>query len=299
MASAGPSNRAAATPQAIAPAVAVGERVDPHDPVGPADLAFTPDAALDALVARLERSPLRLFAHVHDRVFPETYRGARRTPASVLALRRGNDLDTAVLLADLLRHGGVPARLELARLALTPEQAMSLTGTTTAVAAASVLRGAGIDATAVMVGADVRAVTALHWQVRAWVAADNAPGFRQPLWAHLSPLLKSVSVPPSSAAPMPPAPTRAILQGAEAPLSAFLRAITPRPASRRAIVPWVSPLLPLAPAAEKLEVLATVRDAPVAERVRLTLRLQDAAATWSRDWRDLAAGPLAPPSLQA
>jgi hypothetical protein len=77
-----------------------------------------------AVLARTGRDPDALFAWVRDNTFLVPYRGELRGATGVLMDRRGNSLDRALLLAELLRLAGHGARL--ARAALTPEQTRTL-----------------------------------------------------------------------------------------------------------------------------------------------------------------------------
>jgi hypothetical protein len=231
-------------------------------------------AALEAELARVGRSPLNVFRDVHDHVFPDVYRGARQGPTLTLDTGRGNDLDTAWLLLELLRRAGVPARLTLDRLALSSEQAMSLTDTRDAGMAARVLRSAGVEATAQApaAGAAVTAVHALHWQVRAWLPAANAPGFSEPRWVYLAPLLKQVTRSENGAETAPPGPlTPDVLYTAESPLTRWQSTLRPAAPTRRTLRPWSGPFLPQASPAPVLATLGVTRSVPPGELHRLTI----------------------------
>ena len=86
----------------------------------------TPRETFDvaAVAASAENDPNALLEWVRDRTVWVPYRGALRGPLGVLMDRRGNSLDRATLLAELLRSGGKTVRL--ARASLPPATAADL-----------------------------------------------------------------------------------------------------------------------------------------------------------------------------
>ena len=259
-------------------APALLEVIPPDAPPSADDLALDrPDEpALDAVVAAHARDPLSLFRHVHDRVAPDLYRGARLAPRGVLDEGRANDLDAALCLVDLLRRAEVPARLELARVVLTPTMALSLTGTRDLEWAVRAMRSAGLEAERVVAaGVDV-GVRTTHWFVRAWLATNNAPGQSEAAWIHLAPLLKPVALSENGAefVSLPPL-TDDLLYGLEAPSALFSAAGAPLSVTRTWPV-WADRFLPQAPPVVKLASLGMVRAAPVSERWAVRLRLDGA-----------------------
>jgi hypothetical protein len=114
----------------------------------------------------------------------------------------------------------------------------------------------------------------LHWQARAFLATENAPGFSEPRWVFLAPLLKPVTRTENGAEAFAHAPlTPEILFGATSPVARWQgeRGL-PEP-MLRTIAGWRSPFLPQAPAAPRLEALGTTRRVPAGERFRLSIAL--------------------------
>lgn len=74
-----------------------------------------PDLDLEAVAARLETAA-DAFAFVRDHIALEAYGGVMRGAHATLLARAGNAYDRALLLAELLRAKGVPARFAFAQL---------------------------------------------------------------------------------------------------------------------------------------------------------------------------------------
>jgi len=85
-----------------------------------------PKAAFDAqaIVEKVGNDPQKLFGWVRDNTWWAPYRGALRGPRGVLMDHLGSSVDRALLLAELLRLAGHPARL--VRVDLSEEQARKL-----------------------------------------------------------------------------------------------------------------------------------------------------------------------------
>ena len=79
---------------------------------------------VEALAMQLGTDQVRLFDWVRDNTYLVPYVGVLRGPIGVLMDRRGNSLDRALLLGELLRSGG--ARVRLARAALSRKQAVAI-----------------------------------------------------------------------------------------------------------------------------------------------------------------------------
>ncbi len=277
--------RRASVPEAAA--VRIDDDIERGAPPEPADLVTEPSTALDAVAAELA-TPFEAFRWTHDRLRPEVYRGVRRGPEATWRARAANDLDAGWLLVELLRRLGVPARLELARMALHPNQVTAFAGTRDARRAGSVLRGAGV---AVEIRANpggvVTSVHADHWIVRAWLSpGDDMP----PTWIHLAPMLKPVHVP---APPEIARPTLDddLLYSWRSPLDAWTEALGEPRVPASTLTPWPSPSLPVAPPAPRLSVHGLVREPPVGEHQRLVVALDDADPVTVRT-ADLAGAPL-------
>lgn len=81
---------------------------------------FDPEAVLHEAGS----DPVKLFEWVRDRTFLIPYQGSLRGPSGLLMDRRGNSLDRALLLCELLRLAGHEARL--ARRRLSEEEAATI-----------------------------------------------------------------------------------------------------------------------------------------------------------------------------
>lgn len=115
------------------------------DLVDTVDAPWTPE--IKALATEL-REPMKMFAHVRDHILFEPYAGSRRGALLTLQQRAGNAMDTASLLAALVRSAGHPARYVSGRVIATPAQLQTWLGTPTVSDAAELLRTMGIAATA-------------------------------------------------------------------------------------------------------------------------------------------------------
>ena len=254
-------------------AVELEAPIDRLSPLDPADQATTFEAPeLDQLAAQLA-TPLAIFRWVHDNVAPEIYRGARNGPLGTLKQRTANDLDAAWLTSELLRRIGIPTRLELGRIVLSPAQARSYTGVRHTARAASVLNAFGIPSEAQAQGNTVTALVTEHWWVNAWLPVSRStPDDRR--WMPLFPMLKPVSVPPAPDIAYPEL-TDDILYSRTAPLTRWLQRLGEPKLPARAIAPYRATFLtggmpPL------LESTGVVREIPATEHHRLTLRLGSA-----------------------
>ncbi|MSP56615.1 MAG: transglutaminase domain-containing protein, partial [Myxococcales bacterium] len=184
--------RAASAAVQAVQAVVIEDNLVAESPPTDLDLRTTPSAELDTLAAELGPSPLRHFAWVFDHVLPEVYRGLKRGPSTTARAQRGNDLDGAALLVELLRRAGIPARLELSQITLLEAQVLPITETESAGAAAALYRSAGLPGAAVVLPGLGAVVQTERWYVRAWVAANNEGSFSEPRWIFLDPMLKDV-----------------------------------------------------------------------------------------------------------
>ena len=114
-----------------------------------------------AVVQSVGKDPDRLFAWVRDRTSWVPYVGALRGPIGVLMDRRGNSLDRALLLAELIRVAGGRARLAhghldddaaralLARVRTTDASAVVAPGDPAGGDVAALAKRSGLDATLV------------------------------------------------------------------------------------------------------------------------------------------------------
>lgn len=78
----------------------------------------------EAIIQKAGSDAIKLFEWVRDETCLIPYQGSLRGPVGVLMDRRGNSLDRALLLCELLRLAGYEARL--ARLHLSEEEAMTI-----------------------------------------------------------------------------------------------------------------------------------------------------------------------------
>jgi transglutaminase-like putative cysteine protease len=123
------------------------------------------------------KDALQLFDFVHDQIGMGLYYGSKKGAKGALAEKAGNDFDQASLLVALLRASGIPARYEYATVALTPRQALDITGFEDPAAAAEGLATVGYPSSA-SVGSDGR-VSQVRMErafVRAYVHYGNYRG---------------------------------------------------------------------------------------------------------------------------
>jgi len=82
----------------------------------------------EAIIQKAGSDAIKLFEWVRDETYLMPYQGSLRGPVGVLMDRRGNSLDRALLLCELLRLAGYEARL--ARCHLSEEEAATILKTT-------------------------------------------------------------------------------------------------------------------------------------------------------------------------
>lgn len=170
----------------------------------PANIAPTVDAQSDhplirAKATALGNDPVRIYNFVHDTIVTELYYGSKKGAVGTLREGRGNDYDQASLLVALLRAAGVPAKYEIGNVALTPEQSLQFTGTTTMTAALTSLSWVGIPVAQHTLGPNLgRGLKVeLAW-VQAFVAAADYRGIARDgstlRWVSLAPSIKKVTM---------------------------------------------------------------------------------------------------------
>lgn len=164
------------------------------------DLAETPETRRTPRIVQLQQSlgasPVALYNYVHTRIAPELYFGSKKGAEATLDEESGNDFDQASLLIALLRAAGIPARYEYGTVALSKEQALSLTGAVDVRSAASVLSRVAPSA----ISPDGTTIQ----MERAWVRAHvpygdyrgtGAGGTK--VWVRLDPAMKRVTYQPA------------------------------------------------------------------------------------------------------
>ena len=162
----------------------------PGDVVATVDAPWTPE--IKALATQL-RDPMAMFAHVRDHILFEPYAGSRRGALLTLQQRAGNAMDTASLLAALVRSAGYPARYVSGRVVATQAQLQAWLGTPAVADAAELLRTMGISNT-------VRADGTLEFE-HTWLAVHLNGA-----WVQLDPSYKKIVVHAPSIARAPVEP---------------------------------------------------------------------------------------------
>ncbi|MFV9507441.1 MAG: transglutaminase-like domain-containing protein [Oscillochloridaceae bacterium umkhey_bin13] len=103
-----------------------------RDTPGWADVLPSIDAPFDpeirALAAELGYDPLRIYQFVQNSITFDPYLGSKKGAIGALWERRANDIDTASLLAALLRVSGYPTRYITGTIVLDRQQALDLVG---------------------------------------------------------------------------------------------------------------------------------------------------------------------------
>jgi hypothetical protein len=150
----------------------------PGDIVPTIDAPWSPE--IKALGAQL-REPMAMYAHVRDTISFEPYAGSRKGALLTLEQRAGNAMDTASLLAALVRSAGYPARYVSGRVVATQAQLQAWLGTPTVGDAAELLRTMGLAAT-------VRADSSLEFE-HTWLAV-----YVNGTWVQLDPSYKKIVV---------------------------------------------------------------------------------------------------------
>ena len=82
---------------------------DPDEPIGfaPMSVPETVAGEIQSLAAALENNPVKIFNYVRNNIDYEQYYGLRKGPELTLLEGSANDLDTCVLLGELLKAAGV------------------------------------------------------------------------------------------------------------------------------------------------------------------------------------------------
>lgn len=156
------------------------------------DVYFTAD--INALVAQYGGDPVALFNYVHDNFDTELYYGSKKGSTGTLYEKAGNDADLASLLIALLRKANIPAHYATGRVWLSAQQAMDLTRTTDAHAAADALTSAGMPSVYVNRPGLDPLIELEHTWVQAYLSYERYRGAPErsgtPTWIDLDPYIK-------------------------------------------------------------------------------------------------------------
>ncbi len=156
-----------------------------------ADLAPTLDAPhtdeIKSLAQTLGHNPHKIYQWVHDNIYYTPTQGSVQGAQDTLDKKSGNAVDTASLLIALLRASNIPARYATGQVDIPTAQALNWVGGAQTVDAAQQIWGqGGVQSTALMSGAQTKALRIQHTWVQALIqyhpgrGARHTPGQSQP-----------------------------------------------------------------------------------------------------------------------
>ncbi|MCR5105548.1 MAG: hypothetical protein K6B68_14025, partial [Eubacterium sp.] len=140
-------------------------------------------------------TPLEAYEYIKNNVYTEFYYGRKKTVFGTYESCSGNDYDQAVLLASILNSMGYDTKYVRGNIILTPEMALSMTGTDNVEIAANIIAMAGVPTTKLLAkDGSIKGIKIEHVWVRAelpytdYRGAGNASG--EMVWVDLDTSIK-------------------------------------------------------------------------------------------------------------